>query len=705
MPASAEFASSADGPARREIMKDKITPAHLTRGAYVYIRQSTQHQVRDHLESQLRQYALGERAQELGFRTVQIVDDDLGITGTGTRERPGFARLLAAICSQEVGAVFALEASRLARNSREWAHLVDLCMTTSTLVIDHDGIYNPQELNDRLLLGLKGTMSEFEISILRQRSQEAILQKARRGELWVQLPVGYVRTEKSCEMTPDQRIQDAVRCLFQKFEELGSAQQVLSWYHDENLSCPTKSQSGEIIWQVPKKSRILSIIKNPIYAGAYAYGRRRTKVEIEEGIPRKSRNEFVPQEEWKVFIKDHHVGYITWDQYMRNQDQLNKNQRHRHHTGAPKAGHALLSGLLRCGRCGRKLQVKYKERCGRYICISEEPRSLKTTCISFSNTKVDEAISMKVLEALQPAGVQASLDALETLSMSEDAAHKQLLLAVQNMRYEVDRARRQYDAVDPENRLVAAELENRWNQKLLDFQELEKRIEERQNQLPKVNKKERVELLELGRDLYAAWHHPQASLVLKKRILRTVIQEIVVDTKDEPREVILNVHWAGGVHTRLRVARQRSGQHEKSTSREVVDLIRDLAQICVDSQVAATLNRLGYQTAKGHTWNQSRVRSLRDHRQIAAFDVSKPRTWLTLRESARKLEVSDGVVRRLLTAGVLPGNQVVRQAPWVIEASNLELPEVQEAIQRLKSAGKLPSRRSSQRQSSLFSDT
>jgi hypothetical protein len=385
---------------------------------------------------------------------------------------------------------------------------------------------------------------------------------------------------------------------------------------------------------------------------------------------------------------------------------LERNQRRHRHTGAAKAGHALLSGLLRCSRCGHKLQVKYqggKERCGFYICVSEEPRPAR--CIRFASRKVDEAVSAKVLEALQPAGIQASLEALEALSKSEDVAQKQLHLAAQSARYEADRAYRQYNAVDPENRLVAVELENRWNKKLLDLQELEKRIEERQSQLPEVTEHERAELLELGRDLQAAWYHPRASLVLKKRILRTVIQEIVVDTKDEPREVIMKIHWAGGVHTQLRVARRRRGQHENGTSREVVDLVRDLAQICEDRQIAATLNRLGYRTARDHTWNQSRVRSLRDRRQISPFDSSRPRSWLTLRETARKLEVSDGVVRRLLEAGVLPGRQVVRQAPWAVEASSLELPEVQAAIQRLKSTGKLPLHRPSQGQASLFSDT
>jgi DNA invertase Pin-like site-specific DNA recombinase len=354
----------------------------------VYIRQSTLHQVRFNQESWRRQYALEARARELGFTHVVIIDEDLGVSGSGQRERPGFGRLLAAVCNGEVGAVLALEASRLARNNRDWHHLIDLCVLTETLVVDAEGLYDPRLLNDRLLLGLKGTMSEFELGLLRQRAQEAYRQKVFRGEILTKVPLGYLRSSSSpsgIEMTPDRQIQEAIRGVFFQFERLGTLRQVLLWYHQEQVALPVahRDAGGESIrWQLPHYAYLLRILKNPAYAGAFAWGRTCSRSSVVEGRSRKSSGHRVAMAQWPVLLKDHHAAYICWERYVENQRLLNSNRTRSHPVscGAARQGSALLAGLLRCARCGHKLRVGYRGREGRaprYLLPDGQPRAGK----------------------------------------------------------------------------------------------------------------------------------------------------------------------------------------------------------------------------------------------------------------------------------------------------------------------------------------
>lgn len=683
-------------------MSEKIRASHLERAAYVYVRQSTLHQVHHHRESQRRQYGLSERARALGFRKVQVLDEDLGRSGSGAQERPGFARLLAAVCGGEVGAVLALEASRLARNNRDWHHLIDLCALTDTLVIDHDGVYDPSRLNDRLLLGLKGTMSEFELSLLRQRAQEALLQKIHRGEVLWRVPIGYVRTaDNRIETTPDRQVQDAIRGLFAKFAELGSARQVLLWYREQQLPVPTFSaDSGgrEVVWRLPVYGRIISILKNPVYAGAFVFGRSRTKTVILEGRARKSAGHYVPQEQWSLLIQDHHPGYITWENYLRNHELLATNARMEGRmgtarTGAAKAGPALLAGLLRCGRCGRKLHVGYSGQRGRvprYFCRGAHLNHGRDWCISFGGLRSDELVVATVLEALQPIGVQASLDAWEQLQSGEDQNRRALELALEKAQYEADRARRQYDAVDPENRLVADELENRWNNALQHVAELEARLSAAEQARQALTDHQRRRLLELGADLQHLWSHPDAGAALKKRILRTVLTEIVVDVHDQPPRVMMRLHWSGGVHTELVVPRNHTGHHRYCTDRRVVDLIGDLAKVCEDFAIAAILNRLGYRTGLNNPWTEARVRALRSYHGIPGLPPGTERPWLTREQVAQHFGVSGRFIVSLIKRGILRGKQIVPYAPWVIERGELSRPEVQSAVQAARNGRRCP---------------
>ena len=693
---------------------EKIKPSHLKRAAYVYVRQSSMHQVRHHRESRRRQYGLATHARGLGFRQVEVIDDDLGRSGSGSQERPGFGRLVAAVCENKVGAVLALEASRLARNNRDWHHLIDLCAMTEAVVIDDDGIYDPRQLNDRLLLGLKGTMSEFELGLLRQRAQEALRQKIQRGEVLSQPAIGYVRTEdNNLELIADRQVQESIRGVFSRFTELGSVRQVLLWYRQEQIPLPTwrtpEGRSSEVVWKLPGYPRILATLKNPVYAGAFVHGRRRTKTVVVDGRARKTSGHHVPQDKWEVLILDHHSGYISWEQYLRNQEQIlsNGGMRGKMSKGAPKSGPALLAGLLRCGRCGRKLHVGYsgkKGRVPRYHCRGAHLNHGGQRCISFGGLRVDQAVETKVLETLQPVGIEASLQAWEQAQCDEDQKHRTLRLALEKARYDADRIRRQYDAADPENRLVTAELEARWNKALEHVAELEDRLKQAHATEPALAESERARLLELGQDLHSLWHHPKASSKLKKRILRTVLEEVVANVAEETPEIMLQLHWAGGVHTELRVTKNRTGQHRHSTDRQIIELVRDLAKVCDDGAIARILNRLGYHTGVGKTWNESRTRSLRSHHHIASFKRDVDRSWLTLEETARELKLSANSVRRLLKEKILPGRQVVAYAPWVIQREDLALPKVQAAARSIREGRRLPQHADAENITPLFAN-
>ena len=675
----------------------KIQQIHRDRAACVYVRQSTMTQVRNNHESRQRQYALAERARALGFRDVRVIDDDLGRSGSGAQERPGFARLVATVCAGEAGAVLAIEASRLARNNRDWHHLIDLCAMTSTLVIDHDGVYDPSILNDRLLLGLKGTLSEFELNLMRQRAQEAIKQMVRRGEVLGQVAIGYVRTDRNgIEKTPDLRVQDALRGLFVKFQQTGSVRQTLLWYRQNKVSLPTwgeESGNREVVWKLPVYNRVHSILKNPVYAGAFVYGRSRTRTVIIDGRARKSEGHRVPLEQWEVVIKDHHEGYIDWETYMGNRKQIETNIGERGRMGAAhgaaKSGPALLAGLLRCARCGRKLHVGYSGvdgRVPRYFCRGAHLNHGADWCISFGGLRADEAVSREVLAAVQPLGIEASLAAVNQARSDEDEQLRALRLSLEQAKYEARRARTQFDAVDPLNRLVAAELERRWNDALAKVAQVEANLAELGSRHCEVGDAERSRLLTLGSDLPSLWNHPATDAAMKKRLLRTVLEEIVVNTSEEPPRLNLRLHWVGGVHTELSVARNATGRHGRSTDRDVVELVRDLAKVCHDKDIAGILNRLGYRTGYDNHWTLTRVKTLRSNYQIPAMEKTGPRTWLTLEQTAGELGVSLNLTRTLIKEGTLPAKQVVPCSPWIIERQDLQREAVQAAVAWSKSS-------------------
>jgi len=664
----------------------KITSEHLARGAFVYVRQSTADQLLHNHESRRRQYGLADRARGLGWSDVVVIDDDLGRSGSGV-SRPGFERLLAAICESRVGAVFAIEASRLARNGRDWHTLIEFCGLVGTIIVDEDGVYDPRQPNDRLLLGMKGTMSELELSILRQRSLEALKQKARRGELFLTVAVGYLKIRHDrIAMDPDLRVREAIALVFAKFAEFQSIRQVHLWLRHEHVPLPavqyTVDQGRSIVWKLPIYNTIHHMLTNPIYAGAYAFGRTGSRVSIADGRKHVVRGYRRDRADWEVLITEHHEGYLSWTEFERNQRLIadNANSRGLMARGAVRRGETLLAGLLRCGHCGRKLHVAYggtAGEAGRYHCKGALVNHGGERCISFGSLRVDQAVGSEILRLLKPLGVEAAVSAIAARETEASEKRRQLDLTLKQARYEANLARRQYDAVDPDNRLVAGELERRWNETLLNVRALEDQLEtvvsKRQ---PALHDDEREALMRLGADLEQAWAHPAATTATRKRIVRAVLNEIVVRIKDGYVDLVL--HWQGGDHTPLKVKKNAVGRHRWTADEETDVLVRELARLMPDKTIAAVLNRAGKPTGRNNGWTQNRVCTFRNHRGIDVYRKGErqARGELTLNEAAARLSVSAMTVLRMIRRGALPAKHLCRGAPWVIKAEDLDIEAV-----------------------------
>ena len=657
----------------------KITAEHLARCAYVYIRQSTPDQLVHNHESRRRQYALADRARQLGWTRVEVIDDDLGRSGDGVA-RPGFERLLAAICEARVGAVLAIEASRLARNGRDWHTLIEFCGLVGTIIVDEDGIYDPRHPNDRMLLGIKGTMSELELSLFRQRSQEALKQKARRGALVLGVAAGYVRVGRDrIEKNPDQRVREALQLVFSKFAEFQSARQVHIWLRDEGIELPVKSRSGEargVIWRLPPYNIVHNILTNPVYAGAYAFGRTTSRVSVENGRKRIRRGVHRPMAEWDVLIKDHHEPYITWEEFERNLRVIADNATGKGSAtvkGAIRRGELLLPGLLRCGHCGRKLHVAYGGKLGRYNCYGARTNHGTARCISISGLSIDAAVSAEVLRVLKPLGIDAAIKAIEAQTSEKSAARRQLELSLEQARYEAAHARRQYDAVDPANRLVAGELERRWNEALETVNRIEGEIADIvARRPPLLGEQERQQLMQLGADLDRAWSHPAATVATRKRILRAALSEIIVRREGAVIHAVL--HWQGGDHTALQVKQRlnAAGRHYWPPD-DTISLVRELARLMPDRQIARLLNRCGKSTGYGNGWTQERVRGFRNHHDIAVYRDGEraERGEVTLDAAAKIIGVCKMTALRMIRRGEVKGRQVCTGAPWMIKAEDV----------------------------------
>lgn len=665
---------------------DLLPAAVLRRKAVVYVRQSTQQQVQLNTESTRRQYELVEVARRRGFRDVEVIDDDLGRSAGGTAARPGFERLVAWLCAGEVGAVLCLDASRLARNGRDWHHLLELCGLVEARVIDHDGIYDPCRPNDRLLLGMKGSISEFELGILRARMLDAARSKARRGELRISVPLGYAwHREVGLGLDPDLRVQEAVRVVFARFRELGSARQVLLQLKGENLHFPRPSdgkRSTSFEWCHIRYRNVIAVLKNPFYAGAYAYGKTEKRTALVDGHPRRSYGHGKPLEQWEVLIKDHHEGYIGWAEFERNQATLAANNyRKPGNAKSGRGGRALLAGIIGCGRCGRRLPVVYAGRgtprpiyrCDRPNLMLGLPR-----CLGFGGSRIDAAVAAELLRALEPMAIEAACEA-ERLSMEAKTERLRIFeLELQQARYEASLAERRYAACDPDNRLIAAQLERSWETALRRVEACRAKLDAARTPSPAPGTPDFAGIAE---DLSAAWSAPGTTTRTRQRLVRALIQDIIADVNETTREVILTIHWKGGQHSELRVRKPKTGEHGCNTPEAALAVMRSMATRWSDRDIAASLNRMGIRTGQNKSWTAKRVSSLRRVHGIHAYrSAEKDGEWLTMLETAKALGVTSHAIRRLIKGSVLAAEQVVPRAPYQVRAADLQDPRIAAAL-------------------------
>jgi len=661
-------------------MNPKIAEHHHSRSAYVYLRQSTPGQVLHHQESTERQYALREKAQELGWSeaSIRTLDGDLGKSGTQTAGREDFKTLVADVSMGQVGAVFALEASRLSRSDLDWHRLLELCALTQTLVIDEDGCYDPADFNDGLLLGLKGTMAQAELHFLRTRLQGGKLNKAKKGELRFPLPVGFRYDEQGrIVLDPDEEVRGAVAFVFRLFRETGSAFAVVQRFAERGLRFPKRAYggawAGQLIWGRLTHSRVLGILKNPSYAGMYVFGRYQYRVQISAQGEVRKRMQAVATPDWRVRLPEHHEGYIRAEEFWQNLEHLQKNRTNGEETvlsGPAREGLALLQGLLLCGRCGRALTVRYTGHGGiypAYLCNWLHREALATkNCMSFRCDVLDGVIVEEVLNALQPAELELALAALQELETRDQAIMRQWQMRLERAEYEAALAERRYQEVDPSNRLVAGTLERRWNDALVQLQDLKKQAGEFQLQQSRVATPEQKEkVLDLARDLPRLWHAPTTQAKDRKRMLRLLIKDITVEKPAEPKQLLIHIRWQGGASTDRYVPLPRNIADRQRYPSVVVERVRKLAQALLDVQIVEQLNREGHRSAKGKPYTTKIVQWIRWRYQIPPAILKKPEE-LTVQQVARQFGVSAGVVYYWIEHRVLAARRLNEGMPYWI---------------------------------------
>ena len=661
----------------------KVESQHLQRKAYVYVRQSTMGQVERNTESRERQYELAERAVELGWARseVVVVDEDQGQSAKSADRRDGFQRLVAEVGLGRVGIVLGIEVSRLSRRNADWYGLLDLCALTDTLIADSDGIYHPGLHGDRLVLGLKGTMSEAELHVLRMRLRGGSLHKAGKGELRLPLPAGLEYDETGrIRITADETVADAIITVFSHFDQLQSARQVMLRLLEEDRKLPRRGTSDrQVRWVTASYKPIHEILTNPVYAGAYAYGRKQTERRVQDGVIRE-RVRRAPRDQWHVLIEGHHPGYITFERYLENQERLRANWRppRGEGGGAAREGRALLQGLIRCGRCGRRMQVGYsgKTLVPNYSCVRGNQLYGTERCQSVGGRRIERVVLDAVFQALQPAGIEATLRALEHAEGEHQARVRSAELELERAQIHADRARRQFDACEPENRQVARTLEREWEQRLTEVRHAERALAEVTAKRPSPLSNEEIAWCRrAGADLRKVFDAPTTTDRDRKQLLRAILTDVVVtvDRDSQQHTAELRVVWEGGQITEHVVALPRTGSHTRCTDQDTIALVRQLAERYPDKQIAAILARQRRVTGAGNPFTAHRVAGLRAHHKIPACPVratSDDGEVVTIGKAASELGVSTATVHRWLREGFIVGEQITPGAPWQIRLTD-----------------------------------
>jgi DNA invertase Pin-like site-specific DNA recombinase len=681
----------------------KIRPDHLDRQALVYVRQSTLFQVRENTASTARQYDLVQRAQDLGWSqaSITVIDQDQGRSGSSAVDRDGFQLLIAQVGLGHAGAVLSLEASRLARSCSDWYHLLEICALTDTLVIDEEGVYDPSQYADRLLLGILGTMSEAELHWLRNRLLGGKRARAEQGQLRMRPPVGLVfDAARRMVLDPDEEVQQAVRLLFTLFEQTGSALAIVKHFSEHRLLFPDrlwgKTRDGELLWKPLRHGRVLDVLHNPRYAGAYVCGRTQTRTRrLPHEPPRvKGRTRRVALADWPIVRHHAHPGYISWEQFLRNQQRLDDNctapGSHRH--GAVREGHALLQGLVLCGQCGRRMSVRYTRNgtTPSYECNQVHKQQGGPTCQFIRGDGVDAAVARLFLEAIQPAQLQVSLATLEQIEEQARQVQRQWQLRLERARYEADLARRRFLAVDPENRLVARNLEKDWNERLAMVEQLERELAvSPAAAMTPLSPAERQRILDLAEDLPALWHAPTTTPTQRKQLLRLLLKDVTL-TK-EATTIRVALRWQTEVCMMVEVPRPPRSCDARRTPAAVVQRIRVLVADHTDDQVADCLNTEGYQSGRGGAFTASKVQWIRYTQKIRSGCPKGPAACqqgergdgrCSAQAAAQALNVDVSTIAAWCKSGRLDGIQATAHGPWWIRLTAEVIERLQKPVRR-----------------------
>jgi DNA invertase Pin-like site-specific DNA recombinase len=658
------------------MMTSKISDRHLSRMACVYIRQSTMAQVRFNQESTERQYNLASKARSLGWspERIRILDRDLGQSGARTTNREDFKSLVSDVVMGNVGAIFSLEASRLARSNQDWHRLLELCAITSTLVIDEDGCYDPTEFNDSLVLGMKGTFAQAELHIIRTRLHGGKLNKAHKGELRFPLPVGFVYDGDKIVLDPDQEVQGAVRSVFELFEKEGTAYAVVQRFNELGLRFPRRSYGGawdgKLLWGRLTHSRVLGILANPSYAGTYVFGRYQSRKQIAPTGEISTTSRLMPQDEWRVIIPDHHPGYITWDRFLANRHRMATNRTNREIVGGPaREGLCLLQGMLVCGRCGRRLSVRYTGNGGlypMYQCNWQHREALtRHACMTFPARSLDAAIADRLVAAVTPLTIELALKALTSLEERDQTTGAQWRRRIERARYEADLAERRYEAVDPANRLIASTLEQRWNEAMQRVIDLESELANFERQtLRTITTDQKQQILQLASDFPRLWTAPTTAARDRKRMLRLLIKDITVVKGPEPKWLRLQIRWQGGATETVEVHLAPSRAEAVRYPQEFVAHIRDLAIHHDDGETANELNRDGLTSSTGKPFTASMISWVRFKHRIPG--PSRPAGTLSVAQVRHRYGVSMWVVYDWIEKGIIPANRRKPGLPYAI---------------------------------------
>ena len=661
------------------MMTAKITDRHLSRMACVYIRQSTVAQVRFNQESTERQYNLSSKAQTLGWRPEQIrvLDRDLGQSGARATNREDFKALVSDVAMGNVGAIFSLEASRLARSNQDWHRLLELCAITNTLVIDEDGCYDPTEFNDGLVLGMKGTFAQAELHIIRARLHGGKLNKAKKGELRFPLPVGYVWDDDKIVLDPDQEVQGAVRTVFELFEKEGTAYAVVQRFHALGLRFPRRSYggvwTGKLVWGRLTHSRVLGLLANPSYAGVYVFGRYQSRKQVAPTGEISTVSRPMPRDEWRVSIPDHHPGYITWERFLANRHRLQANKTNSEVIAGPaREGLCLLQGMLVCGCCGRKLTVRYTGNGGlypTYECNHARREALSgKTCVSTRATPIDAAIGERLLAAVTPVTIELALKALTSLEERDREIGAQWRRRIERARYEADLAERRYEAVDPANRLIAATLESRWNEALQRVADLEAELESFERQtLRTITADQKQQILSLAGNFPKLWTAPTTTPRDRKRMLRVLIKDITISRSAE-RHLLLQIRWQGGATETIKLRLPPKRPDAVRYPSQLVARIRQLAEAHDDGEIAERLDSEGLKSATGKRFTAEMISWVRFKHRITG--PARPAGTLSVADIAQRYGINPSVVYYWIETGVITAKRRKPGVPYDITVTD-----------------------------------